>query len=99
MKEDDGAWFELSRILAAQGQLAKAQTALRRAIRLSSQPLVLYMTLARFELARNQPQPAWSRYSPPSRAARFAMAAKVFRQNCIPKLPKAAQQHTREWAA
>ena len=44
--------------MAAQGQLAEAQTALRRAIRLSSQPLVLYMTLARFELASNQPQQA-----------------------------------------
>jgi tetratricopeptide (TPR) repeat protein len=58
MKDDDGAWFELSRILAARGQPDQAQTALKRAIRLSSQPLVLYMTLARFELASNQPQQA-----------------------------------------
>jgi tetratricopeptide (TPR) repeat protein len=58
IKDDDGAWFELSRILAARGQLAEAQTALKRAIRLSSQPLVLYMTLARFELASNQPERA-----------------------------------------
>jgi len=58
IKDDDAAWFELSRILAARGQLAEAQTALKRAIRLSSQPLVLYMTLARFELASNQPQQA-----------------------------------------
>jgi tetratricopeptide (TPR) repeat protein len=58
IKDDDSAWFELSRILAAQGQLAEAQTALKRAIRLSSQPLVLYMTLARFQLADNQPQEA-----------------------------------------
>jgi tetratricopeptide (TPR) repeat protein len=58
IKDDDGAWFELSRILAAQGRLAEAQTALKRAIRLSSQPLVLYMTKARFELATNQPQQA-----------------------------------------
>ena len=58
IKDDDGAWFELSRILAARGELAEAQTALKRAIRLSSQPLVLYMTLARFELASNQPQQA-----------------------------------------
>jgi tetratricopeptide (TPR) repeat protein len=58
MKDDDGAWFEVSRILAARGQLAEAETALKRAIRLSSQPLVLYMTLARFELASNQPREA-----------------------------------------
>ena len=58
MKDDDGAWFELSRILAANGQLADAQQALKRAIRLSSQPLVLYMTMARLELASNQPQQA-----------------------------------------
>jgi len=58
IKDDDAAWFELSRILAARGQLAEAQTALKRAVRLSSQPLVLYMTLARFELASNQPQQA-----------------------------------------
>jgi tetratricopeptide (TPR) repeat protein len=57
-KDDDGAWFELSRILAARGQLAEAQTALNWAIRLSSQPLVLYMTKARFELASNQPRDA-----------------------------------------
>jgi tetratricopeptide (TPR) repeat protein len=58
IKEDDSAWFELSRILAARGKLAEAQTALKRAIRLSSQPLVLYMTKARFELASNHPQQA-----------------------------------------
>jgi tetratricopeptide (TPR) repeat protein len=58
IKDDDGAWFELSRILAARGRLDEAQVALKRAIRLSSQPLVLYMTLARFELASNQPQRA-----------------------------------------
>ncbi len=58
MKDDDGAWFELSRILARQGRLGAAQQALQRAIRLSSQPLVLYMTLARLELASNQPQAA-----------------------------------------
>ena len=59
MKDDDGAWFELSRILAAQGRLAEAQHALKRAIRLSSQPLVLYMTMARLDLASNQPQGAF----------------------------------------
>jgi len=58
MKDDDGAWFELSRILAAQGRLADAQQALKRAIRLSLQPLVLYLTMARYELASNQPQQA-----------------------------------------
>jgi tetratricopeptide (TPR) repeat protein len=58
MKDDDGAWFELSRILAARGQLAEAKQALQSAIRLSLQPLVLYMTMARLDLASNQPQEA-----------------------------------------
>ena len=58
MKEDDGAWFELSRILAARGQLAEAKQALQNAIRSSLQPLVLYMTMARLDLASNQPQEA-----------------------------------------
>ncbi len=58
MKDDDGAWFELSRILAARGQLAEAKQALQNAIRLSVQPLVLYMTLARLDLASNQPREA-----------------------------------------
>jgi tetratricopeptide (TPR) repeat protein len=58
MKDDDGAWFELSRILAARGQLAEAKQALQKAIRLSLQPLVLYMTMARLELKSNQPREA-----------------------------------------
>ena len=58
IKDDDGAWFELGRILAAQGRMAEAQQAVQRAIRLSSQPLVLYLTLARLQLASNQPQQA-----------------------------------------
>ena len=58
MKDDDGAWFELSRIMAARGQLAEAKQALQNAIRLSLQPLVLYMTLARLDLASNQPREA-----------------------------------------
>ena len=58
MKDDDGAWFELSRILAARGQFGEAKQALQNAIRLSLQPLVLYMTMARLDLASNQPQAA-----------------------------------------
>jgi tetratricopeptide (TPR) repeat protein len=58
MKDDDGAWFELSRILAARGQLDEAKQALQNAIRLSLQPLVLYMTMARLDMATNQPREA-----------------------------------------
>jgi tetratricopeptide (TPR) repeat protein len=58
LKEDDGAWFELSRIQAAQGRFVDAQQALSHAIRLSSQPLVLHMTMARLQLMNNQPQDA-----------------------------------------
>ena len=58
MKDDDGAWFELSRILAARGQFAESKQALQDAISLSLQPLVLYMTMARLDLASNQPQAA-----------------------------------------
>ena len=71
IKDDDGAWFELSRILAARGQLAEAQVALKRAIRLSSQPLVLYMTLARFDLASNKPQQALDSLQAAERSSPF----------------------------
>ena len=71
MKDDDGARFELSRILAARGQFAEAETALNRAIRLSSQPLVLYMTKARFELASNQPRETLESLQPAERSSPF----------------------------
>jgi tetratricopeptide (TPR) repeat protein len=71
MKDDDGARFELSRILAARGQFAEAETAPNRAIRLSSQPLVLYMTKARFELASNQPREALESLQPAERSSPF----------------------------
>ena len=77
IKDDDGAWFELGRLMAAQGHLAEAQEAMQRAIRLSSQPLVLYLALARLQLAGNQPQEALDSLRAAERSSPFRGSEKV----------------------
>lgn len=58
LNDDGGAWFELSKILTEQTRYAEAEQALQRSIRLSLQPLVADMALARLELAIGKPQKA-----------------------------------------
>lgn len=57
-QDDDGAWYELSVILLEERRYAEAERALEHTIRLSLQPLVPYMALARLELIAGQPRKA-----------------------------------------
>lgn len=58
LKDDGGAWFELSMIFTQENRYAEAEQALEHSIRLSLQPLVPYMALARLELVMGQPAKA-----------------------------------------
>jgi len=58
LNEDTGAWFDFGILLFEQKRYDEAEGALERSIRLSLQPLVPYMALARLELIRGKPNNA-----------------------------------------
>jgi len=63
INENSGVWYSLGRIYGLEGRNEAALQALERAAGLSLQPFNTYMTIAKLQIALNQPEPALASFA------------------------------------
>jgi len=85
LNDDSGAWFDLSIIFVQEKRYSEAEQALEHSIRLSLQPLVPFMALARLELMMGQPNKAMAAFqeaeeNSPYRHGSEAIAPELYAQ-------------------